>query len=88
MWIEALNLAGVDASLGLRKIKNIFYPPALRVVAQPISQPTTAPQARPTTKPFDVDATGITLEPTKEKETEHSNPPPAANTDPPSSVNI
>ena len=30
VWTEALNLAGVDASSELRKIENIFYPPALQ----------------------------------------------------------
>ena len=30
MWIEALNLASVPASLELRRVKNIYYPPDIR----------------------------------------------------------
>ena len=37
----------------------------------------------PPIEPFDVDATGVASKPAKEKETEHSNPPPTANTNPP-----
>ena len=37
VWTEALNLAGVEASSNLRKTKNIFYPPALRIAAPPSS---------------------------------------------------
>ena len=43
-WEEALNQAGIDASSELRKLENIFFPPALHVpnqkeVAPPVSQP-------------------------------------------------
>ena len=48
VWTEALNLVGVGASLDLRKTENIFYPPALQIVAPPTSQATTAPKV-PTT---------------------------------------
>ena len=37
VWTEALNLADVEASSDLRKTKNIFYPPALRIAAPPSS---------------------------------------------------
>ena len=30
MWTEALNLASVPASLELRRVKNIYYPPDIR----------------------------------------------------------
>ena len=43
-WKEALNRARIDASSKLRKLENIFFPPALQVpnqkeVALPVSQP-------------------------------------------------
>lgn len=45
VWTEALNLAVVGASLDLRKIENIFYPPALHITAQPSSQGIISPKA-------------------------------------------
>jgi len=45
VWTEALNLAEVEASSNLRKKKNIFYPPTLRIAAPPASQATTTPKA-------------------------------------------
>ena len=39
-----MNLAGVGASSDLRKMENIFYPPTLRITAQPNSQATTTPK--------------------------------------------
>nr|POE95288.1 hypothetical protein CFP56_05650 [Quercus suber] len=82
VWIEALNLAEVDASSNLRKTENIFYLPTLRVAAQSTSQLTTTFQALPPTEPSDADATSVASELAKEKETKHSNPPPTASTDP------
>ena len=77
----------MDASLDLRKTKNIFYPLALHVAVEPTLHVTTAPQAPPIIEPTDVDTTGITSEPAKEKEIKHSNQPPSVNTDPPLSNN-
>ena len=76
VWTEALNLAKVDASSKLRKIENIFYPPALRKATQPTSKETIAPKALLVAQPINTIA--ATSEPTKETEAKHSNPPPAA----------
>ena len=38
-WEEALNRAGIDASSELRKLKNIFFPPALQVPNQKEATP-------------------------------------------------
>ena len=29
LWNEALNQAGVEASLALKRAKNVYYPPAI-----------------------------------------------------------
>ena len=50
VWTEALNLAWVEASSDMRKLENIFYPPALWIVAPPTSQATTTPKALTTTQ--------------------------------------
>lgn len=70
VWNEALNLAGMDASLNLRKTKNIFYPPALRIATLLASQETTTPKAPTTTQPAakapaDVGTTKVISEPIK-----------------------
>ena len=74
VWTEALNLAGVDASLELKKTENISYALALRKVTQPAYKETSASKALPATQPSNTTTT--TSEPTKETEAEHSNPPP------------
>jgi len=96
-----LNLARVEAPLDLRKIENIFYPPALQIAAPPSFQATIQPtpkalittqplaKASTTTQPVDVGTTKVTSEPSKapkEKEVEHSEPPPSAKMDPPPSI--
>lgn len=55
----------MDTSSNLRKTKNIFYPPALRIVAQPSSQVTNAPKAFDITQLADAGITKATSEPTK-----------------------
>ena len=37
-WDEALNRAGVEASSELRKVENVFYPPAIRASNPPSTQ--------------------------------------------------
>ena len=43
VWNEALNLAGVEASSTLRKVKNVYYPPAIRVSGSLASPDDVAP---------------------------------------------
>lgn len=71
-------MAQVDASSELRKTENIFYPPTLWIVAQLTTEEAAAPTTLPAAQP--INATATSLEPTKEAEVEHSNPPPVANT--------
>lgn len=89
-----MNLAGVGASLDLRKIENIFYPPTLRIVAQPSSQATTTPKAPKIAQLANVGTLKATSKPskelgkenikakekdaTKDKAPEQSKPPPKA----------
>ena len=42
-WEEALNRAGIDASSELRRPKNIFFPPAIRVPSSAFGQKEAAP---------------------------------------------
>lgn len=78
VWIEALNLAGVDASLELRKPKIVFYPPASRIESNPTSVENAIPTSLPANQP--VDATATSSEPTRKGEVERSNPPLETNT--------
>ena len=34
-WEEALNRAGVEASSKLRRLENVYFPPAIRALAPP-----------------------------------------------------
>lgn len=78
VWTKALKLTGVDASSELRKPKNIFYPLALQIAAQPTLEKTTTPTSLPADQP--ANATTASSKPTKEAKVEHFNPTPAANT--------
>lgn len=51
VWTEGLNLAEVGAFLDLRKTGNVFYLSALRIVAPPTSQVTTALKVPSTIQP-------------------------------------
>ena len=44
-WEKALNRAGIDASSELRRPKNIFFPPAIRVPNQKEAAPPVIPLA-------------------------------------------
>ena len=44
-WEEALNRAGIDASSELRRLENIFFPPAIRVPNQKEATPYVIPSA-------------------------------------------
>ena len=44
-WEEALNQAGIDASSELRRLENIFFPPAIQVPKQKEATPLVIPPA-------------------------------------------
>ena len=52
VWNKALNHAGVEASSALRRVKNVFYPPAIRALGPPSSS---SPQAATVSKKADED---------------------------------
>lgn len=45
MWNEALTQAGVDASSTLRRVENVYYPPAFHVANPSSSRAEVAPKA-------------------------------------------
>ena len=52
VWNKALNHAGVEASSALKRVKNVFYPPAIRASGPPSSL---SPQAATVSKKADED---------------------------------
>lgn len=51
VWTEALNFAGVDASLELRRPENVFYPPALRIATSGATERATTLVSLPADQP-------------------------------------
>ena len=45
VWTEALNQAGIKASSALRRVENVYYPPAIRTSGPSSSQDDTTPNA-------------------------------------------
>ena len=44
VWNEALNQAEVEASSALRRVENVYYPPAIHASSSPSSKADTTPQ--------------------------------------------
>ena len=44
VWNNVLNLAGVEASLALRRVENVYYPPVICTPDSSISQDDAAPK--------------------------------------------
>ena len=66
VWNKVLNRAGVDASLTLRRAKNVYYPPTLHVVGPSISRADTAPKAPESSKAAPANALPTPTIPSKE----------------------
>lgn len=65
VWNEALNQAWVDAFFILKKVENVFYPPALRVVGSFSSRTNIAPKAPEPSKTTSTNAVPTPTVPSK-----------------------